>query len=175
MKIGYILFAGMLLSGCASSVDTELTPNPTTESGIVKIEWHEPKKYRDIKAVGEAQSRYEQRVFDTLTKNLNKTAENTLAPNQSLQMVVTDLDLAGDVRPTFGATSHDIRVIKDIYPPRITFSYQVKEGDKILIEGEENLTDLSYRYTVGKRDTKALTFETKLLNDWLQKSIQPQL
>ena len=111
----------------------EAVENPITEDGIVKVEWQDPKSFRDVKASGDIQSRFEARTFKELTKNLNKEAAKILKPNQKLEMVVTDLDLAGDVRPTFGATTNDLRVVKDLYPPRITFSYKITEGEQVII------------------------------------------
>lgn len=147
----------------------EVAVNPVTENGIVKIEWQDPKSFRDIKAVGDIQSRYEMRTFDTLTQSLNKEASKVLTANQKLELQVTDLDLAGDVRPTFGASSQDIRVIKDIYPPRITFSYTVIEDGKVIMVGDEKLSDLGFMNSIGRVNDKSTRYESQLLADWVKK------
>ncbi len=150
--------------------------NPVTEKGIVKIEWQQPDDYRDIKAVSGKQSRYEKSVFEKLTKELSRDAAKVLKPNQKLEMLVTDVDLAGDVRPTFGATPSDIRVVKDIYPPRITFSYRVLEGEQVIIAGNEKLSDLGFMSSIRSAShSESLRHEMKLLEDWLKKSIAPRL
>ncbi|WP_299790435.1 DUF3016 domain-containing protein [uncultured Shewanella sp.] len=174
MKLTYLLFAGVLTSGAVVAAD-EAVENPTTEQGVVKIQWQDPKSFRDVKAVSDIQSRYEQRTFEALTKNLNKAAGKTLKPDQKLEMLVTDLDLAGDVRPTFGATMNDIRLIEEIYPPRITFSYKVLEGDKVIMAGDEKLTDMGFMQSVGRMNDKPYRYESKLLADWLNKTVAPKL
>ncbi|WP_394204585.1 DUF3016 domain-containing protein [Shewanella waksmanii] len=174
MKLKYLLFVGALAS-VNVAVAEEAPENPVTEVGQVKITWQDPSSYRDVKAASDIQSRYEQRTFDNLTKELNKQFEKRFGTNQKLEMVVTDVDLAGDVRPTFGATMNDIRVIKDIYPPRINFSYQVLEDGKVVMGGEEKLTDLSFMHKVGRMDDKPLRHEYRLLEDWLKKTIEPKL
>jgi len=174
MKLTYILLAGVLTSTAVIAAD-ETVENPVTEQGVVKIEWQDPKNFRDVKAVGDIQSRYEKRTFKTLTKNLNKEASKTLKSEQKLEMLVTDLDLAGDVRPTFGATMNDIRLIEDLYPPRITFSYKILEGDKVIMAGDEKLTDMGFMQTVGRASDKPLRYESKLLTDWLKKTVEPKL
>ena len=163
-----------MASGAALAA-TDIAENPMTENGVVKIEWKDPKNFRDVKAVGDIQSRYEMRTFNTLTKNLNKEAAQVLKPNQKLELQVTDLDLAGDVRPTFGATSHDIRVVKDIYPPRINFSYTVTEDGKVMMAGEEKLKDLGFMYSTNRMKDKPTRYESKLLTDWLKKTLVPNL
>ena len=173
MKLKTLLIVGALVSLNVNA--DEAKENPVTEEGVVKITWQDVDGFRDVKAVGDIQSRYELRVFETLTKNLNKTAAKNFQPNQKLELVVTDVDLAGDVRPTFGATTNDIRVVKDIYPPRLTFSYQVLEGDKVIIAGNEKLRDMGFMQTVGVANDKPLRYETKMLDEWLKKSVMPKL
>ena len=174
MKLTYILLAGVLTSTAVIAAD-ETVENPVTEQGVVKIEWQDPKSFRDVKAVGDIQSRYEKRTFETLTKNLNKEASKTLKSEQKLEMLVTDLDLAGDVRPTFGATMNDIRLIEELYPPRITFSYKLLEGDKVIMAGDEKLTDMGFMQRVGRASDKPMRYESKMLSDWLKKTVEPKL
>ncbi|MDT3318692.1 DUF3016 domain-containing protein [Shewanella sp. SP1S2-4] len=174
MKIQSLLLAGVLSCSAAWAAG-EAPVNPVTEDGVVKIVWQSPKDFRDIKSSGEIQSRYEKRLFETLTENINKEAAKILKPNQKLEMTITDVDLAGDMRPTFGATANDLRIIKDIYPPRITFSYQVLENDKVIIAGDEKLTDMGFMGGIQSLSDKPFMYETKMLTDWLKKTIAPQL
>ena len=58
-------------------------------------------------------NRFEQKTFDTLTANLSKSVAKVLHPDQKVELVVTDLDLAGDVRPTFGATMNRLEYASD--------------------------------------------------------------
>ncbi|AVV85201.1 hypothetical protein SPWS13_3492 [Shewanella putrefaciens] len=90
-------------------------------------------------------------------------------------MMVTDVDLAGDMRPTFGATANDLRVVKDIYPPRITFSYQVLENDKVIVAGDEKLSDMGFLTGIQPLNDKPFMYETQMLNDWLKKTIAPKI
>lgn len=174
MKIQSLLLAGVLSCSAAWAAD-EAPVDPVTEDGVVKIVWQSPKDYRDIKSSGELQSRYEKRLFETLTENINKEAAKILKPNQKLEMTITDVDLAGDMRPTFGATANDLRIIKDIYPPRMTFSYQVMENDKVIIAGDEKLSDMGFMGGIQYLNDKPFMYETKMLTEWLKKTIAPQL
>ncbi|MCU7962223.1 DUF3016 domain-containing protein [Shewanella sp. SW32] len=174
MKIQSLLLAGVLSCSAAWAAD-EAPVDPVTEDGVVKIIWQSPKDYRDIKSSGELQSRYEKRLFETLTENINKEAAKILKQNQKLKMTITDVDLAGDMRPTFGATANDLRIIKDIYPPRMTFSYQVMENDKVIIAGDEKLSDMGFMGGIQSLNDKPFMYETKMLTEWLKKTIAPQL
>ncbi|BAJ00303.1 DUF3016 domain-containing protein [Shewanella violacea] len=178
MKLTHLFLTGIVVSGAMLSgfaVADVVTENPVTERGVVKVTWQDPKSFRDIKAVGGIQSRYETRTFEALTKSLDKEASKILKPEQKLELIVTDLDLAGDVRPTFGATMNDIRLITDIYPPRITFSYSVLEGDKVVVVGNEKLTDMGFMHTTGRMNDRPLRYESKLLADWMKKTLEPKI
>ena len=174
MKLRYLLLASVVTSSAVMAAD-DVPVDPVTEDGMVKVQWQEPSKYRDIKSSGELQSRFENRMFETLTENLNKEAQKVLKPEQKLELVVTDVDLAGDMRPTFGATANDLRVVKDMYPPRMTFSYQVLEGTQVVMAGDEKLTNMSFMNQVGKFNDKPFMYETQLLTDWLKKTVVPKL
>jgi hypothetical protein len=177
MKISYVLMAAGLLSQLGVNVQAEdaQVKNLITESGAVKVEWQAPDSFRDIKTSSGIQSRFEQRLFDTLTQALAKDAQKTLKANQKLELVVTDVDLAGDMRPTFGAAAvSELRIVKDLYPPRMTFSYRVFENDKVIMVGDEKLVDMNFMHRVGM-NTGASDYESKMLADWLKKTVAPKV
>lgn len=174
MNIRYLLVVGALVSSVVIAEEVEVA-NPITETGIVKVEWQTPDNYHDIQSSNELQSRFENRFFETITKNINKQAEKTLKPNQKLEMQVSNVDLAGDVRPTFGATTGDLRIVKEVYPPRITFTYQILEDDKVIITGDEKLTDMSFLSRISRINERPFEAETTMLNDWLKRTVAPQL
>lgn len=174
MKLKTLILIGAFM--CHGAIADEASQsNPVTESGVVKVEWQEPKKFRDIKTTNERQSRFEARLFETLTKNIDKEAEKVLKPNQTLEMQVSNLDLAGDMRPTFGATTSDLRIVKDMYPPRMTFTYQVLEDGQVIIAGDEKLTDMNFMSHVKRVNSKPFEYETQMLKRWLNRTIAPQL
>ncbi|MFQ6371571.1 DUF3016 domain-containing protein [Shewanella sp. YIC-542] len=182
MRIGYLLFAGMLSvlsAGCVLATDNSAVvemSNPVTVSGKVKIEWQQPHQYTDIRSATELQQRFEQRLFDSLTKTLDKAAAKVLKGNETLELVVTDVDLAGDLRPTFGkGPASDIRIVKDIYPPRINFSYRLLDGEQVIMVGSEKLRDMSFMDRISKIDNSSFKYEHALLKEWFAKTIAPRM
>ncbi|MCL1078876.1 DUF3016 domain-containing protein [Parashewanella spongiae] len=174
MKKALLTLIAITFSGSIMAHDTA-DKNPITQDGAVTITWKDPTHFRDIKSSGERQSRFQNRLFETLTKNINKLTSNVLKENQTISLEVTNLDLAGDVRPTFSAASNDIRVIKNIYPPRITFSYKVLEGKNEVFKGDEKLSDLAFMDTIHNAMNKPFNYETKLLKNWVNRTLKEQL
>lgn len=148
-----------------------------SQDGVVTVVWQEPDDYRDVKTGSGIQSRYQNHVFATLGQHLQRKIEPLLSEGQKATITVTDLDLAGDVRPTFGATPNDIRVVKGVYPPRMTFSYQVINGNnEVKASGKEDLSDLGFDNRSGMPyRNESLRYEMIMLDDWISRTLKPQL
>ena len=87
----------------------------------VEVNWLEPDTYRDILPGEQHRKSFRERIFTSLNKHFAKISDQ-LPENQVLKVNVSNLDLAGD---TLHAGSKRIRIIKEIYFPRIEFSYQL--------------------------------------------------
>ncbi len=159
------------------SVMAEDAPKWPTQDGDVTVIWQEPDNYRDVKTGSGVQSRYQNHVFATLGKHLQKAIEPLLAEGETMTIRVTDLDLAGDVRPSFGATPNDIRIVKSVYPPRMEFTYEVKAADgSVKASGQEKLADLGFDSRSATRyHNDALRFEMRMLDDWVNRTLEPAL
>ncbi|MBV7316186.1 DUF3016 domain-containing protein [Shewanella sp. NIFS-20-20] len=174
--VSLLALAALALGGCAQQ-SSEVTPevSPVTQAGPVQIEWLDPNKYTDITSSSELQSRFSQRVFDTLTANLAQVATPVLEPNEKLQLVVTNVDLAGDVRPTFGAALNDIRIVSNLYPPRITFTYKVLSGNQVVMSGSEKLQNLGFLDGIQPIIERPFMYESALLTTWFNQTLAPTL
>lgn len=98
-------------------------------------------------------------------------AEQNLSSGQMLNVVITALDLAGDVRyrPQLG---RDMRILSDTTPPRITFHYQVMDGDTPKKQGEEKIGGLGYLSSVlGPARDRPFAYEKKIIEQWGKKNL----
>jgi hypothetical protein len=84
-------------------------------------------------------------------------------------MTFTDIDLAGEFEPQRGPDFNNVRIIKDIYPPRLTFTYKLTDASgAVLKEGQEKLVDLSFQMSATVIDNNdPLHYEKSMLKDWL--------
>jgi len=131
-------------------------------------------KYRDIDSGDQNSARFNKSIFDSLNKHFINLA-NTLPEGQTLTIEVTDLDLAG--RVDFGAM-HQIRIVKEAYMPRITFTYQLVDTDKkIISEDSVKLRDSSFfmRSVSKYRNHESLRYEKNMLDKWFYKQFPNQL
>ncbi|MFZ2237011.1 MAG: DUF3016 domain-containing protein [Dokdonella sp.] len=105
-----------------------------------------------------------------LQKYVVDRAGRRLASGQQLDVNITDIKRAGDFEPWRGPNFNDIRVVKEIYPPRIDVNYVLKDGnDSVIREGNDKLTDLAFLRRIVRNSTDPLRFEKRLIDDWLGK------
>jgi len=96
-------------------------------------------------------------ILAQLKDYIRQRASLYLADGQKLAITVTDVDLAGDFEPTRGTNWEDVRIIREIYPPRVNLSFQVTDADgKVVKEGTRRLVDLAFEMNVPINNTDPL-------------------
>lgn len=142
-----------------------------TKAANVTVSYHESDKFTDARSsFGSSTDQY---YLDLLSDHLKKVASRHLADGQKLEVTITDLDLAGDFIPG-NASTQNVRIIKDIYIPRIKLSFRLLDVEgHVLKEGERKLTDLNFMSNIGLigRD-QLLYYDKALLTDWVQKELK---
>lgn len=86
----------------------------------------------------------------------------------SLEVVVTDVNLAGELE-WMRSSARRLRVMRDVGWPMIQLSYTLKQGDRVLRQGEERVSDMGYLMSrpMGA-DTQRLAYEERMLQAWLK-------
>jgi len=104
----------------------------------------------------------------TLTECFQQLGKQYLPSDQTLQVEVLDVDLAGDVRWTSRWGS--VRVVgrtTDI--PRVTLRYRLMSGGQLVSQGEETVSDLGYSSNLGRYTSQGnLGIEKRMLQRWFQ-------
>ena len=137
------------------------------QAAQVEVKWTNPDKYTDIKAGEGHRKKFTEQTFKTLDAHFAKMAK-MLPEQQELIIEVTNLDLAGDVN--YGMKR--IRIIKDIFTPRMKFSYQLLDTDKTVVKSEDvSLNDMGFlMHNNLKYRNESLQYEKKMLDDWFRKT-----
>lgn len=95
-----------------------------------------------------------------------------LAPGQHLSITFTNIKLAGGYEPWLGPYWNDVRIMRDIYPPRFELKFKLTgpDGEEIR-QGTRTLTDLAYLYDSpsARFSTDPLGFDKALLDRWLRR------
>ena len=134
----------------------------------VNVEVGDFSQMRELKHLSGMQRRDTEQSIQALAKWLQHQAARRLPAGETLQVTLRDVDLAGDYEP--GRTDgYDIRVVKDLYPPRIELEYRLDDADgKPLRQGEATLRDTGFLFGIGPMGSDPLRFEKRMLDDWLR-------
>jgi hypothetical protein len=156
-----------------------LISRQTFAKADVEITWQEPEKYRDVRPTNESRERFRKSTFKKLEEYITELAED-LPDGQTLLMTVDDLDLAGQVWPAsfvgFGHSASDVRLIKSIDIPRMSFTYQLlDENGQVVQESAVKLKDMSFQSRHNRFfDSETLRYEKNMIHDWFNDEF-PQL
>lgn len=146
------------------------------QAAEVTVNWVEPMTYSDMdRGVTYSQSLFE-RFSERMESHISDEADRYLPPSYSLSLTVMDVDLAGEEEFWRGVDYSDVRIIRDIYPPRMKFQYQVKNDQgEIIKEGMSQVTDLNYLWNVARsvHQTDPFFYEKELISDWMRKTLSP--
>ena len=145
----------------------------STLSATVEVIFENPEEYRDID-YGDGNTRRGIKVhLPILEKHILKQGKRFLKEGQTLSMTITDVDLAGEYEPWRSPDFDDIRIVKDIYPPRISFSFELKDSEgTVLKSGEEKLVDMSFQYRVRISSYDDLFYDKEMITDWMRLMIR---
>jgi len=104
---------------------------------------------------------------------LIKQGQAVLKPGQSLHVDVTDIRLAGAYEPWRGPQWSYVRIMRDIYSPRIDLNFRLVDQDgNVLREGKRVLRDLDYLHSsvsVPSATGSSLYYDKALLRRWLMR------
>lgn len=156
-----VLFGLMLTSMIVSPV--------SAFAGEAKVSWQEPDKYTDIRPSNEARDSFKEKVFKEFNAMFSTMAKK-LPDGYQMDVTVTDLDLAGDVNGMYSRLGRDIRVVKELYWPRMSFSYILKnEKNEVVVSAKEDLKDMNFMNSIGIHTSgNSFDYEEKMLNDWFK-------
>lgn len=153
--------------------DPDLPRSVPADGGAVSVAWTDPAQFSEIKYSG---NRWESECGTWVTQlatYLRDQAGQRLAPGQTLDITISDIARAGRYEPTVRPGMNDIRIVKDLYPPRMTLSFTLKGADgQVVAEGERKLVDHAFLMGTQINNTDNLRYEKQLIDDWLRKEFR---
>ncbi|MEJ1971633.1 MAG: DUF3016 domain-containing protein [Lacunisphaera sp.] len=164
VALGTILAAGCAAPSTSSTAATSYTSKNQAPSNV-SVTFQNPDKFTDARSsFGGGTDDY---YLDQLSAQFKKAAGRYLKDGQKLDLTVTDVDLAGDYVPRGGGIN-DVRIVKDIYRPRIAVTYKLTGADgKVLKQGDGAATDQFFMNNISVigRD-EPLFYDKAVIDAW---------
>ncbi len=157
------LGALLLAAGALGAAEAEKPAGPVTVTFVA------PEKFTDVSDRHADKESNRDFILERLKEYLEKRGPDRIAPGQKLAVTITDVDLAGDFEPWHGFRFEDTRVLKDVYPPRMTLSFILTDADgKVVKQGERKLMDSGYLLTRPGFSDDDLRYDKGMLDNWLR-------
>ena len=171
--------AGLALAFAGQASATSVTdpdyPRSLADEGPVAVSWGDPAGFTELRY---SRNRFEAVRGDwvrKLARHLAERAGAALPPGERLEVEITDIELAGEYEPSMRADY--VRVVRDVYPPRIDLRYsRYDAAGQVVDSGEARLTDIGFlsHSMHGGRGNDALRHEKRLIDDWVRGTLQDQ-
>ena len=134
-------------------------------AGTVHVVFVHPETYTDAR---DWQDRDNTANLQTIADYFQWLGQKYLPPNQSLQIEVLNVDLAG--KPRISARWGMVRVVgKPLDWPQMSLRYRLESGGKVLASAQESISDMAYTMHLGSYSgSESLPYEKHMLKDWFR-------
>jgi hypothetical protein len=137
----------------------------------VEVAFVHPEKFTDAgRYWGSDASR--QHNLTELARHIERRAARLLPQDRRLAVSITEVDLAGGFEP-WRRNLGDVRIVRDVYPPRIDLSFRLTAADgSVLKQGERRLRDLAFQTGATVYRDDPLRYEKALIDGWLERELR---
>jgi hypothetical protein len=151
-----------------------LAAAPSGADGPVEVRYLDPRRFADVRDGQPGTEAGRDQLLALLKTHLEAAGRTRLPQNHVLVVIIADVDLAGDFEPWRGPRFDRVRIYRDVYPPRVTLSFTLTDGDgRVVAEGRRQLVDLDYLIRPSLSDADPLRYDKALLDQWLSREFPP--
>jgi hypothetical protein len=173
MKTNRLLLVS-LLGLAAPLVGHAAAPAPADPRA--EVAFFEPEKFTDVKDSYMSADVRRTTYLDQIRDHILDRSKNYIPAGWHLQVTITDVDMAGDFEPWRGPQFDDVRIIKDMYPPKIDLTFRLTDAEgNVVKEGKRTLRDTSFLMKITPYfNTDTMRHEKALLDDWMAEEFPRQ-
>ena len=134
--------------------------------GTVSVSFIQPERFSDA---GERSYDYSPATLQKIEQHLQYLGQRHLADGQVLKIEVTDVDLAGELRPVPGR-GDQVRIVRGKADwPRFKLRYLLEADGQPIKQGEETLANLDYTHVLPDIGSyEPMRYERLLLEAWFK-------
>ncbi|MEO6568026.1 MAG: DUF3016 domain-containing protein [Opitutaceae bacterium] len=158
--------AASAIAGAALHAASQEKPTPRTE-----VVFFESERFTDVRDTSTDAPQGRDYILRELKTYLQERAQDYVPEGAKLSVTVTDIDLAGEFEPWRVGSAADVRIVKEIYPPRIKLSFRLTDaaGD-VVKQGERELTNPNFlMMALPTMVNDPYRHEKALIDDWLSR------
>jgi len=171
------LLLAISLAACASTRGPDMlaadAPRSLPSAGPVSVAWSDPAGFTELRRSSNVYEATRGDWLPQLAEYLRKRAEPRLGSGERLELTILDVDRAGEYEPWIGVNYYDTRIVRDIYPPRMTVQFRHYDAAGMVVaEGERKLTDPGFLTNASPiNNSDPLRFEKRMIDAWLRREL----
>jgi len=160
----------LLVFACGlAAVCTGRAADAAKPSAHVTVTYVAPENFTDVKSDTMGSDRDRDWLLNELKAQFESMARHYLAAGHSLEIQVTEVDLAGEFESWRGVEFDHIRILRDVYPPRLSLEFRLLDAQgKVLSGGKRQLRDLGYLMTIGMPSSDSLRYDKEMIREWMR-------
>ncbi|MFC5066745.1 DUF3016 domain-containing protein [Flaviflagellibacter deserti] len=135
----------------------------------VRVSFSDPSKFSDASYIDRRTPKTGSGALRQIEAYLVRLGDQYLAPGQRAEIEILNVDLAGEYRPWLRGGFDDVRIVDDITPPSIKVRYRLLERGRVVLAGEERVTDMNYLWGGYRSSSDSLSHEKTMLRTWFRK------
>lgn len=164
----------LAVAGCATRGDgpghDADAPRALPAQGPVDVSWADPATFGEARVEAGHPTAPRSDWVRELARYLRRQAERRLPPGDTLQLAILDARRAGGYEPWLGPDLQDTRIVRDLYPPRMTLRFRQSDASgKVVAEGERRLVDPAFLQHASPADSDPLRYEKGMIDAWLRR------
>lgn len=172
------LALALALASCASTGPRSVTdsgmPRAVGEGSAVNVRWDDPAQFSELRY---SQNRWQASQGDwvvELADYMREKIEKAVPAGDRVDVEILDITRAGEYEWIPRSTNDDIRVMRDVYPPRMTLEFRhVDASGAVVAEGERKLADLAYLQSQPPfPSSDPLRYDKRLIDTWIRREFK---
>ncbi|NLB59074.1 MAG: DUF3016 domain-containing protein [Gammaproteobacteria bacterium] len=141
----------------------------------VAVEWTDPAGFSEIRTSFNRLEASRGNWVHDLAEHLRDGIQARIGEDEHVQVLITDIDRAGDFEPQRGPQMDHVRIMRDIHWPRMSLECEQRDASGTVVNGgARQLSDPSYLHaTQGRAGHDPLRYEKTMIDRWLRQEFGP--
>jgi hypothetical protein len=167
LSLACVLFVAV---GCSVAADRAAAPVDSR----VSVTFVQPEQFTDARDGFLGSPRGTAALLAEIDDYLRTAGQRYVPAGLTLSLRITNIDLAGDFEPWRGPNFDRVRIMRDIYPPRVVLEFRLTDATGTVVkEGDRVLLDQFYLTSAAFSKGERLYYDKLLLGDWLRREFAP--
>ena len=170
--IAAVLLVPLVVFAAAPTLRADAKSAPASR---ITAEYVNPDKFTDFRDGVFDTEKGRQHLMEELNDHLANLGRRAIPEGQRLEIRFTNIDLAGDFEPWRGPQFDDIRILKEIYSPRMELEYRLVDtaSGAVIRQGTEKLSDMGYLMNLPMLPSnETLRHDKQMLSDWIRREFR---